>query len=300
MTNTRILTIAAGIAVLAAVLAAGVQRLLGAGASAESVTGQVMCAKTELPAGHRLVEGDLEPRQGNLGSGTRAASTEARQLIGRTLSAPMRTGQIIRQEHLAARGSGADIASQLPSGHRAITVVLRDPVAATSLFPGAWVDVLVTMDRGGPANKGDAITRVAIERARVLALADDGSAARAAAAANDIGTGSERRPVPIKKVAVTLDVTVAQAAELELAASRGTVGLAIRPESDTTSANGSATTQGMLGSAATGAASADRTASTGSAPPAASAKPATWDVIVIRGDERVKHDFPERTTKPNP
>lgn len=290
MTNSRLLLIGACIAVLAAVLASAVQRLIGSDAGTDGAVAQVMSAKTELPAGHRLTAADLEPKQAAVGSGPKAASTDARALVGRTLTTGLRKGQVVRQEHLAAKGSGQDIAAQLPAGHRAITVVLRDPVAATSLFPGALVDVLVTMDRGGSGSTKEAFTRVAIERARVLALADDVTATRAAAA-GEIGSGSARTP-QVKKVAVTLDVTAEQAAELELAGSRGIVGLALRPESDTLPAGSTASTptSASVEAAKTGAA----------APSAASGRQGNWEVIVIRGDDRVKHDFPERAGSPKP
>ena len=54
--------------------------------------------------------------------------------------------------------------------------MLRDPIAASSLFPGAMVDVLATVDKSGPGNAKESVTRTVIERAKVLALADDGSA----------------------------------------------------------------------------------------------------------------------------
>jgi Flp pilus assembly protein CpaB len=304
MNNTRLLTIGACMAVLAAVLATGIQRLFGGGTNTESASGQVMCAKTELPAGHRLTEEDVEPRQATIGTGPKAASTEARQLVGRTLSAPLRKGQVVRQEHLAAKGSGMDIASQIPPGHRALTVVLRDPMAATSLFPGALVDVLVTMDRGGSGSNRETVTRVAAERARVLALADDTSAGRAAAGATREGTfalsTNERRQV-IKKVAVTLDVTAEQAAELELAAGRGTVGLALRPESDDATTAAMASTQGVTPNQPPAQAAPTATPAANTAVNAAkSSSRSSWEVIVIRGDERVKHDFPPRDGNSTP
>ena len=308
MNNTRLLTIGAGMAVLAAVLATGVQRLWNGGPNPESASGQVMCAKTDLPAGHRLAEEDVEPKQAAIGTGPKAASTDARQLVGRTLSAPLRKGQVVRQEHLAAKGSGIDIASQIPAGHRALTVVLRDPMAATSLFPGALVDVLVTMDRGGSGSNRETVTRVAAERARVMALADDTSAGRAAPAPSAPAAGgssfalttSERRQV-IKKVAVTLDVTAEQAAELELAASHGTIGLALRPESDNAMMKSMASTQGIAANEPPAQAGAlpTPTANTGVNATKSSSRSA-WEVIVIRGDERVKHDFPSRDGNPTP
>lgn len=294
MTNSRILMIGALVAVLAALLANGVQRLLSGGA--EPASGQVVCAKAGLPAGHRLTEADLELRQAALGSGPKAASTDPRQLVGRMLAAAVRTGQVIRQDLLVVKGSGADIASQIPEGHRALTVVLRDPVAASSLFPGAVVDVLVTMDRGGAGSARETVTRVAAERARVLALTDDTSALRAAPA-EGLTTG-DRRPAPIKKIAVTLDVTAEQAADVELAGSRGTVGLAIRAESDMSSTRVSASSQDALGTPE--AAPPSPTQTPAATAPRAATRSSAWEVIVIRGDERVRHDFPPRAGNSKP
>ena len=302
MNNSRLMMIGAGVAVLAAVFVTGVQRLLSAGPNADSTPAQVMSAKTDLPAGHRLDASDVEPKQAIVGTGPKAASTDARQLVGRTLSAPLRKGQVVRQEHLAAPGSGIDIASRIPAGHRALTVVLRDPMAATSLFPGALVDVLVTMDRGGSGSNRESVTHVAAERARVLALTDDASASRAASASGTTLTSStsERRQA-IKKVAVTLDVTAEQAAELELAASRGAVGLVVRPESDDATTAAMASTQGVAPNPPPAQAAPTATPAANTAVNAAkSSSRSTWEVIVIRGDERVKHDFPPRdgTQKP--
>jgi Flp pilus assembly protein CpaB len=166
------------------------------------------------------------------------------------------------------------------------------------------VDVLVTMDRGGSGSNRETVTRVAAERARVLALADDTSAGRAAAVATREGTfalsTNERRQV-IKKVAVTLDVTAEQAAELELAAGRGTVGLALRPESDDATTAAMASTQGVTPNQPPAQAAPTATPAANTAVNAAkSSSRSSWEVIVIRGDERVKHDFPPRDGNSTP
>jgi pilus assembly protein CpaB len=301
MSNSRMLLIGACVAVMAAVLAAGIQRLLGPGSNDGSTVTSVMAASADLPPGHRLSQGDLEAVQGMIGTGTKAAATDAKPLIGRALAVPLRKGQIVRQEYLAVRGSGADIAAQLPAGHRALTVMLRDPIAASSLFPGAMVDVLATVDKSGPGNVKESVTRTVIERAKVLALADDASS-RSLGQAESI-MASDRKPSQPKKVAVTLGVTAAQAAELELAASRGTIGLALRAASDTGSVESQARNQNVAGTA-TAASEGARTSAPTPAPtpaPAATtsarpspAQPTMWGITVIRGDSTVKHEFPDR------
>ena len=297
MSNARLLLIGACVAVSAAVLAAALQRLLGPTSNDGTMVTAVMAAKTDLPAGHRILEGDLETVQGMIGTGAKVAATDAKPLIGRVLGAPLRKGQIIRQEHLAARGSGADIAAQLPAGHRAITVMLRDPIAASSLFPGATVDVLVTLDKAGSGSNKESVTRTAIERARVLALNDD-SGTRSTTQSDSI-MATERKPAQAKKVAVTLDVTSDQAAELELAASRGTIGLALRSSADTGSAASEARHQSMSAAAPESARPAAQTAVT-AATRSAAAQPTIWGITVIRGDSTVKHEFPDRTPSKTP
>jgi len=289
MSNARLLLIGACVAVSAAVLAAALQRLLVPTSNDGTMVTAVMAAKTDLPAGHRILEGDLETVQGMIGTGAKVAATDAKPLIGRALGAPLRKGQIIRQEHLAARGSGADIAAQLPAGHRAITVMLRDPIAASSLFPGATVDVLVTVDKSGPGNSKESVTRTVIERAKVLALSDD-SAQRSSGSAES-APGADRKATAPKKAAVTLAVTAEEAAELELAASRGTIGLALRASSDSGSGASAARSQSTLAADAS-----KSTTATTTAPATRSMSPrsGTWEITVIRGDATVKHEFPDR------
>ena len=303
MSNSRLVAIGSCIAVLAAAMAAGVQWMMGGGARSEDVpTTMVVVAKADLPAGHRLVESDLESSNAPGGPALKGATRNPKTLVGRTLGSSVRKGQPIRQDDLAPRGTGADLVAQLPPGHRALTVVLRDPVAGTALFPGACVDVLVTMDRAGAGATREAVTRTAIERARVLAVNDESGSARSPNA-GETQPGQERKPTAAApKLAVTLDVTPEQAAQLELASSKGTIGLALRSAEDASSSSASATTQGLVG------------ASTPKDPPSAprqpdanrpgakgtDAKPPTWDVTVIRGDDRTKHEFPERTPAKTP
>lgn len=280
MSNSRLLLLGASVAVLAAVLAALVQRMFTPAGSDGSVVTTVQAARNDLPAGHRLVEGDLEPTEAPIGTGPKTAATEARPLVGRALATPARKGQVIRQEMLAARGSAADIAAQLPQGHRALTVMLRDPIAASSLFPGAVVDVLVTVDRTGAGNTKDSVTRTAIERARVLAITDDLSVARAAAASEGIAP-ADRRATPAKKVAVTLDVLAEQAAELELASSRGVITLALRASGDT-------------GTSVPAGAPRGSEAANAAAPASNQAQASVWEITIIRGDAVSREQFLDR------
>lgn len=299
MSNARLYMIGVCVAVVAALLAAAAQRLLASSDAEPAVITAVLAAKTELPAGHQLRGEDLESTQGALGTGAKAAATDPKALVGRALASRARKGQVIRQDLLAARGSGADIASQLQPGQRALTVMLRDPIAASTLFPGAVVDVLVTTDRGSSGSARESVTRTAIERARVLAITDDVAAARPTATSEG-PLNTERRAASPKKAAVTLQVSADQAAELELAASRGTIGLALRSVADTASGAGASATSTGSTSTAPGpdAARAPTTSASTSVP--AGVQPTTWEVLVIRGDAVSRERMLDRGVNPRP
>ena len=303
MSNSRLVAIGACIAVLAAALAAGVQWLMGGSGRVEEPNASVVVAKSDLSAGHRLVETDVEVSVISGAGSLKGATRQPKTVVGRTLGAAVRKGQPLKQEDLAPRGTGADLVAQLPPGHRALTVVLRDPVAGTALFPGATVDVLVTMDRAGAGAVREAVTRTAIERARVLAVNDETGSARATPG-SDGTQGQDRKPSSaVRKLAVTLDVTPEQAAQLELAASKGSIGLALRGAEDTSPSTASASTHALAGAPAAPTAAptdAGRTAAPEPATKPTQSKPPTWDVTVIRGDDRVKHEFPERTPARTP
>jgi pilus assembly protein CpaB len=148
--------------------------------------------------------------------------------------APIQKGQLIREDDLAARGSGEAIASQLEPGYRAITVTLRDASPGVALYPGAMVDVLATLEvpiRG--TNQKETITRTVLERSRVLAVNDEAVGTRTA-------IGSDRKSTT-PRLSVTLAVTPDQAAQVELASTRGVIGITLRSADEGTTGQTGAT-----------------------------------------------------------
>jgi Flp pilus assembly protein CpaB len=220
-------------------------------------------------------------------AGTKGDPSRPQRGLGRILAASPRKGQVIRDSDLAPQTSGEAIANQLPPGYRAITVTLRDNGPAVSLFPGAVVDVLATIEVQGPGNsQREMVTRTVLERGRVLAVNDEALGMKAPA--NTAASAIDRR-TSTRKMTVTLAATPEQASAVEFASARGTIGIAVRADDDGTTA------------AATAPAPAPATPATG-AQPAAPAAPAaaaasgssssqTWDVLVIRGKDTERHSF---------
>ena len=205
-------------------------------------------------------------------------------------------------------GSGASLASMVPSGQRAVTVALRDSGPGPALHPGAFVDVLVTADIPSKASGfREAMTRTVIERSRVLAVNDLGIGAKSAAA-----TDSRERRSAARNPTITLLVTPEQAAQLELASVRGTVGIALCAGTDAATGASAApgiTTSAMLGidiepdpvppaplpvpePAKPELAEPSEPGRPEAQEPADPPKPQVWEVIVVRGDNTVRHGFP--------
>lgn len=310
MRTARLIVVGLVVAVLAAVIAQYVQPgSLGAGFGAGKPKSEVVIAARQLPAGHRLAEEDLAREPLTTASEASGGYTMTSAIVGRTLTVPLEKGQLVRESDLAARGSGAAIASQLPPGQRAIAVTLRDTGAGVVLYPGAFVDVLATIDRPARAGAGrDTVTRTVLERARVLAVNQEAVGARPS-----LDDAAKRAPATaLRKLTVTLAATPEQAAQLELAAARGTIGICLRSDADgdgPRTGTAIATTESLLGpeampepepapapppkpvvvQAPADAAQADEVRKS----PAAPARPRVWEVTVVRGEGIRKLTFPE-------
>lgn len=304
MPAPRLILIGAVAAAVSAALAYFLQVMLApssGGSAARGAAATCLKAARDLPMGHRLTEADLE--QADLASrpaGETLVSSRA-LAVGRTTSVALVKGQALRTGDLVDAGSGASIAGQLSAGMRAITVSLRDTGPEVVLYPGALVDMLATLERPGRVtDQRDTVTVTLLEGVRVLAVNDEAVGVKAAAEApGDRRSGS-------RKLTVTLAVTPEQAAQVELASTRGTVGIALRPEGDRSAIAGSAATatarsilglpEPPVGSAQTVATPAQERASpepaaAAATPPVAQRGP-VWQVTVMRGDATTTHEFP--------
>jgi pilus assembly protein CpaC len=186
-------------------------------------------AARDMSAGYRIKSEDVEPlpesKQPKAGPDGQPAPRDEPAAVGRVLSRSVARGEEIRQGDLVPRATGERIAKQLPPGYRAITVTLRENVPTVALYPGATVDVLSTIETGAaPGMPRDSVTRLLVQRAKVLAVNDDTGSARQ-------GTVEGARP-GARRPSVTLAVTPEQAAQIEFASAKGSIGVVLRAESD--------------------------------------------------------------------
>lgn len=328
MKTSRLIVVGLAMAVVAAVVTLFAQSLLeGDGMPRRSGPTELVVAARPLPVGTRLKAEDLQMASSPGPTTARTAFSSSTSVIGRTIIMNLEKGQVVREEDLADRGSGAAIASQLPAGFRAITVTLRDAGPEVVLYPGALVDVLATVEVPGRTGGRESVTRTLVEGVRVVAVNDEAVGGRTAESA-------DRRTTP-RRPTVTIAVTPEQAAQVELASSRGTIGVTLRSSDDQAVTSGHvaiATTQSLVGMVAESP-PAPKAVETPKDPkesterpaekpadkpvekpvekpvaapvlpalPAAPERPKTWEVKVIRGGkESTTHPFPEKPAGSNP
>lgn len=289
MKSPSLLLVGVVLAAAAAFLVHSLQSDIADGerAAAGGEAAAIVVAARDLSIGHRLASEDLRESERTRSMDTRGGFRAAESLVGRILVVPRRQGEVIRESDLARRGSGAAIAEQLSPGQRAITLTLRDSGPGVVLFPGAIVDVLATVDRPtGTAGRRETITRTVLERCRVLAVNDEAVGSRA--------VDESGRRTAVNRLTVTLAVSPAEAALLQLASSRGSIGVVLRGDGDLGEGLGVVATPDALAGLfyeelEPPPSSGSETAS---APPPPA--PALWEVVVVRGKDSERVSFPSR------
>lgn len=290
---TRLITLAVVAALAAAALVTVLQQTLTSpdAGPRRGLAGRLVTT-LDLSAGHRLIASDVAPAP-NWKATEEEVTAVTRAVVGRPLANNLNKGQTLQEADLAARGSGPALVGQIPAGSRAITVMLREAGPGVVLFPGAMVDVLATIEvptRGGGAR--ETVTRPIVEGVRVLAVNQDAVAREAEA--------PERRSLP-RRMTVTLLTSPAQASQIELASTKGTIGLILRPEGDANpSGSAPATTETLVGverarsetvTAAPETTPKPSTTNPSPVNPPNPPSPSVWEVIVVKGDETVRHPF---------
>lgn len=142
------------------------------------------------------------------------ALQDGKAVAGRVTRFPLQPGEPVLESKLAPADTKAGLSAVITPGKRAISVRVNEVIGVAGFaMPGNYVDVLVS----GKDDEQRPFSRVAITRAKVLAVAQDTTA--------DPGK-------PKVSNAVTLELTPAEAERLDLARTIGTLSLVLRNESD--------------------------------------------------------------------
>ncbi len=205
-----------GVALLAGLLAV---LLASQWLSRQSAQGmdRLVVAAADVNLGQRLTPDLLKTVDWPSGSKPAGAFSEVAQLEGRVLRAGLLRGEPVLEAKLAPTGTTGGLSALIGEGKRAITVRVNDVIGVAGFaLPGNYVDILVntqTDDQG----RGKSISKIVLERILVLAVAQE------------VGR-DDTKPRVVN--AVTLEVTPAQAEQLDLARSVGSLSLVLRNQID--------------------------------------------------------------------
>jgi pilus assembly protein CpaB len=180
---------------------------------------QIVVANQNIPLGSKLTAKDVKLEMIPKKLAPEGACTDVKEVIGQSLKSSVSAKMPIMKEMI---GPGEGLDGIIPVGYRAVAVKVDEFTGVGGLLrPGVKVDVLGTFSvkRGGRTER---ISKVVLQNVEVRAV------------------GQEYRPENMENVSskvkpsrsVTLMVKSEQAETLELAASSGTIRLALRSVSD--------------------------------------------------------------------
>jgi pilus assembly protein CpaB len=195
--------------------------------------GRIVVAAADVNPGQRLAPEMLKLVDWPADNLPRGALTDPARLAGRVLRTSVLRGEPLGEAKLAPVGTLGGLSALISEGRRAITVRVNDVIGVAGFtLPGNYVDVIVNTQSEGGARE-QAISKIVLERILVLAVAQE------------VGR-DETKPRVVN--AVTLEVTPAQAENLDLARSVGTLSLVLRNQVDPRpGVTGGATKASLLG-----------------------------------------------------
>lgn len=182
---------------------------------------KVVIASSTIQAGTALTESQLSVLNWPTVSTPAGVFSETKPLIQRYARQTIEPGELILESKLASADSKGGLASMITAGKRAISVRVNDVVGVAGFaLPGNYVDILVS----AKDSSGNAFSKIALNRVKVLAVAQD-------------TTADAAKPKVVN--AVTLELTPSESEQLDLARSIGSLSLVLRNEIDAEVSNSS-------------------------------------------------------------
>jgi pilus assembly protein CpaB len=197
---------------------------------------RIVVAATDVNLGQRITPEMLKLAEWPVGNRPHGAYGDTKEVIGRVLKSSIQVNDPVSEAKLAPPGASGGLSALIDKGKRAITVRVNDVIGVAGFaLPGNFVDVIVSTQKeqlaGDRSGQPQSISKIVLERILVLAVAQEVSR-------------DDTKPRVVN--AVTLEVTPAQAENLDLARSVGTLSLALRNQVETQDANTDGATKRTL------------------------------------------------------
>lgn len=196
---------------------------------------------------------------------------------GRSAAAALVVGELILEGKLAPKDAGRGLAALIPKGMRAYTIQAGRAAASVAGFilPGNKVDVLLTL-RGTPQDStGGGSSTTLLQSVEILAVDQQ------------LDAPAENKVNPKDLSSVTLLVTPAQVALLDLGQNLGQLTLSLRNPEDSEEAHTLPTTLADIRFRQEKPAEEPKAAETPRAAPPKKAKtPEVFEILTLRGSQR--------------
>ena len=219
------------------------------------------------------------------------AYTNPVNFLGQVLAMPIVKGQPFTSSVIVAEGPGKHIAGTLAKGMRAVSVSLPHHSAMDGiLYPGAVVDVLVSLKLPLADRKGEVMSSTLFQSIQVVGIGD-----LTVASSEEDDRLKARNVDRRRNRIITLRVNAEQAVVLQLAREHGTVSLALRSplDSDRVESSGILLSEfseylGWLAKAVNRETAPHEEETAPSAP----ARPTYWNVDIFRGSKMDARSVP--------
>ena len=241
------LVVGLAVGVLAIKIFADVLRKARGAGSGESIA--VVCAATDIGPTVEITESMVEVKATPKSLIPDLSFTKLEDVVGRVASLTIPRGMPVVPTLLAPKGTPPGMAVRIRDGYRAVAVKIDEFAGVAGwIKPASHVDVVAVMHTQGASRSQGTISKVILENVEVLAVGQD------------IGISGDTAASVTKSV--TLLVRPEDVPKLHLAATKGTLRLAMRNQRDFSASTKLQTTdKDLLTSSSTGGSTKNRSGS---------------------------------------
>ncbi|NLX23745.1 MAG: Flp pilus assembly protein CpaB [Phycisphaerae bacterium] len=229
MRSRAIIPLAVGLAVGVLAIKLFTDVLKKAKGATNNDTVQVVCANTDINPTMEIKDSMVEMTTVPRSLAPKLVFTRKDEVIGRVAGMTIPRGMAVIPTLLAPKGTPPGMATRIREGYRAVAVKVDEFAGVAGwIRPGSRVDVVAVMQTENQGARRGTVSKVILDNIEVLAVGQD------------LGTTGEVSAAITKSV--TLLIRPEDVPRLHLAATKGTIKLAMRNQRDADTGNGMETT----------------------------------------------------------